>query len=90
MIVPTPGTVVAVTGVFASSEGTIMGQRRLVVVCAWCNRVMSTAPAGSDVTHTICESCLDYTMNMGGDGAGPPADDGLYRLPDRYFGLDEL
>jgi hypothetical protein len=66
-----------------------MGQRLLAVVCAWCNRVVSTAPAGSDVTHTICESCLDYTMNLGGDGA-EPAGDGPYRLPDRYFGFDEL
>jgi len=51
---------------------------------------MSTAPAGSDVTHTICESCLDYAMNASGNGAGSPADDGPYRLPDRHFGLDQL
>jgi len=67
-----------------------MGPRLLAVVCAWCNRVMSTAPAGSDVTHTICESCLDYAMNASGNGAGSPADDGPYRLPDRHFGLDQL
>ena len=66
-----------------------MGPRLLAVVCAWCNRVMSTAPAGSDVTHTICDSCLDYTMNAAENGAGS-TDDGPYRLPDRYFGLDQL
>jgi hypothetical protein len=66
-----------------------MGQRHLVVVCAWCNRVVSTAPADADVTHTICESCLDYTFNPA-DSAEPPANYGDFRLPDRYFGLDDL
>src|SRR4051794_15178039 len=42
---------------------TIMGERLLVVVCAWCNRVISTAPAGAGVTHTICQSCLDITFS---------------------------
>jgi hypothetical protein len=65
-----------------------MGQRLLVVVCAWCNRVVSTAPAGADTTHTICASCLDYTFNPA-DGVEPP-DNGPFRLPDRYFGLEDL
>ena len=68
-----------------------MGQRLLVVVCAWCNRVVSTAPAGADVTHTICPSCLDYTFNPTLDhGAELRAEDGPFRLPDRYFGFDDL
>jgi hypothetical protein len=68
-----------------------MGQRLLAVVCAWCNRVVSTAPAGADVTHTICASCLDYTFSPADNiGAGRPADNGPFRLPDRYFGLDNL
>jgi hypothetical protein len=68
-----------------------MGQRLLAVVCAWCNRVVSTAPAGADVTHTICESCLDYTFNPTDNiGVGRAADTSPFRLPDRYFGLDDL
>ena len=27
------------------------------VQCAWCRRVMTAAPAGSPVTHTICPAC---------------------------------
>jgi hypothetical protein len=68
-----------------------MGQRLLVVVCAWCNRVVSTAPAGAAVTHTICESCLDFTFNPTDNvGVGRRAEDGPSRLPDRYFGFDDL
>jgi hypothetical protein len=67
-----------------------MAERLLVVVCAWCNRVVSTAPAGAGVTHTICPSCLDFAFNAIEDGAGSAADDAPVRLPDRYFGLDDL
>ena len=67
-----------------------MGQHLLAVVCAWCNRVVSTASAGAGVTHTICPSCLDFAFNPVENGVGRPDDDGPFQLPDRYFGLDEL
>ena len=67
-----------------------MGQRLLVVVCAWCNRVISTAPVGSGVTHTICPSCLDFTFNPVENGVERTPDSGPFRLPDRYFGFDDL
>ena len=67
-----------------------MGQHLLVVVCAWCNRVMSTAPAGAGVTHTICQSCLDLAFSPIENGAARPDESGEFRLPDRYFGFDDL
>jgi hypothetical protein len=39
-----------------------MAGHLLAVVCAWCNRVVVKAPPGADVTHTICPSCVDWTM----------------------------
>jgi hypothetical protein len=66
-----------------------MGQRLLVVVCAWCNRVVSTAPAGAAVTHTICASCLDFTFSPIENGVERHQDKGPFRLPDRYFGFDD-
>ena len=54
-----------------------MGQH-LLVVCAWCNRVLSTAPAGAGVTHTICPSCLDLTIRPIENGVERAAE----RLPD--------
>ena len=39
-----------------------MAGHMLSVVCAWCNRVVVKAPAGAGVTHTICPSCIDWTM----------------------------
>jgi hypothetical protein len=32
------------------------------VVCAWCNRTVMKAVPGAPVTHTICESCADWTF----------------------------
>jgi hypothetical protein len=66
-----------------------MGQRLLVVVCAWCNRVISTAPAGAGVTHTICASCLDLTFSPIENGEERPPESAPLRRPDRYFGLDD-
>ena len=34
----------------------------LAVVCAWCKRTISTGPAGSAVTHTICPECVEWAM----------------------------
>ena len=39
-----------------------MAGHLLAVVCAWCNRVVVKGPAGAEVTHTICPSCVDWTM----------------------------
>jgi hypothetical protein len=72
-------------------RGQRVRQRLLAAVCAWCDRVVSTAPSGAEVTHTICESCLADTFNPIGNGAiGRPVDHGPFRLPDRYFGFDDL
>jgi hypothetical protein len=67
-----------------------MGQRLLVVVCAWCNRVVSTAPAGSGLTHTICQSCLDVTFSPTENGVERNGEGDAFRLPDRYFGFEDL
>ena len=51
----------------------------LVVVCAWCKRTISAAPAapaGSAVTHTICPSCVEWAMAHPLEI--PPAPDGGY------------
>ena len=66
-----------------------MGQRLLVVVCAWCNRVVSTAPAGAGVTHTICPPCLDFTFSQIENGIERPAESGPFRLPGRYLGVGD-
>ena len=52
----------------------------LSVVCAWCKRIVTAAPAGTPVTHTICSACFDRTItHPRGDppdeAAPPPADD---------------
>ena len=39
-----------------------MAARSLTVVCAWCHRIVAVAPADEGVTHTICESCFDWTL----------------------------
>ncbi len=58
-----------------------MAARTLSVVCAWCHRVVAVAAAGDGVTHTICESCFDWTLTHPGSSAGidviefPPRDE---------------
>ena len=39
-----------------------MATRTLTVVCAWCHRILAVAPVDSGITHTICESCFDWTL----------------------------
>ena len=39
-----------------------MAAQLLVIVCAWCNRVMATAPSGTPITHTICPACLEWAI----------------------------
>ena len=40
-----------------------MAGQGLSVICAWCNRVVNRAAAGAPVTHTICPSCVSWTMD---------------------------
>jgi hypothetical protein len=35
-----------------------MAAEVLRVVCAWCQRTVTAAPAGAYTTHTICPSCV--------------------------------
>lgn len=60
-----------------------MGSDKLSVVCAWCGRIISAAPAGTAVTHTICEACLDRAMTL--DENGGPSDPAVYHLPPADF-----
>jgi hypothetical protein len=39
-----------------------MGAGAFTVVCAWCNRNMNAAASGAAVSHTICPSCLEWTI----------------------------
>ena len=39
-----------------------MAGHLLSVICAWCNRVVVIGPPGAPVTHTMCPSCIDWTM----------------------------
>ena len=59
-----------------------MAAEVLTVVCAWCQRVITAAPAGTRVTHTICQSCLDRTAQLG-DGETDPM---VLNPPPDYFG----
>jgi len=40
-----------------------MAARVMTVVCAWCHRVTKAGTAGAGVTHTICASCIDWTLD---------------------------
>ena len=66
-----------------------MATRVLAVVCAWCNRVITTAPVGSSVSHTICQSCLDWTFSPERSTSIEPDAAGTFQLPDRYFGFGD-
>ena len=35
----------------------------MTVVCAWCHTVVKAGSAGAGVTHTICASCIDWTLD---------------------------
>jgi hypothetical protein len=59
-----------------------MASQVLSVVCAWCNRSVSTAPAGAGVTHTICPSCLDWAV------AHPTAQPGHHLPAHRHVASD--
>jgi hypothetical protein len=64
-----------------------MSTQVLAVVCAWCNRIMTSAPAGSPVSHTICPSCLDWTFSPERKSSLEPGHEaGHFTLPDRIHG----
>jgi len=64
-----------------------MARQVLAVVCAWCNRIVSPAPAGADVSHTICASCSEWSMqnptSRTGGGMGSDLEE-LQELPTDY------
>jgi hypothetical protein len=39
-----------------------MSENAFAVVCAWCHQVIIAAPPSNPVSHTICPSCLDWTL----------------------------
>jgi hypothetical protein len=68
-----------------------MAARTLTVVCAWCHRIVAVAPADDGVTHTICDTCFDWTLTHPAAEIGLGAVDGapLDGLPPAgYFGDD--
>jgi hypothetical protein len=63
---------------------TRMATSPLAVVCAWCNQVVTPAPAGAPITHTICPSCMEWAF-VHRTAAMPPEKD-RHTLPAGYFG----
>jgi hypothetical protein len=64
-----------------------MATQILKVVCAWCNRVVTMAPKGTAVTHTICPTCLDFTIaRRSGIACDASSSMEPVRLPVGYFG----
>jgi hypothetical protein len=67
-----------------------MAARTLTVVCAWCHRIVAVAPADEGVTHTICESCFDWTLTHPAAQVGVEAIDFPPRDTELFAGyLDE-
>lgn len=58
----------------------------LKVVCAWCNRIVTAAPRGAPVSHTICQRCLDWAIVHPTVRSGFNADGSHVILPPDYFG----
>jgi hypothetical protein len=53
-------------------RGNDMAAQILTVICAWCNRTVVRGPQNAAITHTICPSCVAWTMDCRSD-------------PDAYF-----
>jgi hypothetical protein len=63
----------------------------LTVVCAWCNEVITPAPAGAAITHSICPPCFAWalahrTVEVEGESA---SHGGELHLPQGYFGFGD-
>lgn len=66
-----------------------MAAQILTVVCAWCHRTVKQGQAGAPITHTICPSCVEWTMTrvLSGDlMADGDSDVGRLIPPPGYFG----
>jgi len=66
-----------------------MAVRLLTVICAWCHRTVTQGPADAPVTHTICASCMEWTIARGSNpdafvDVDTPA--GQLLPPPGYFG----
>jgi hypothetical protein len=61
-----------------------MAVQRLSVVCAWCNRLVTAAPAGAALTHTICPSCLDWAVAHPASRSTPHIASDLHLASDLY------
>ena len=83
-----PTAALAFRGTVLASTDASTGERHrqmeanmefLSVVCAWCKRIVTAAPEGTPVTHTICTACFDRTMTHPRrdppDEAAPPSPD---------------
>lgn len=61
-----------------------MAAQTSAVVCIWCNRTISAAPAGAPVSHTICSTCVDGTLTHQGLAFdGTSCDVEYFELPPR-------
>jgi hypothetical protein len=64
-----------------------MATQALTIVCAWCNRVITAAPSGTPVTHTICPTCVEWALAHPTLGdIESPADSHHAHPPAGYFG----
>jgi hypothetical protein len=63
-----------------------MATSALAVVCAWCNQVVTPAPAGAPVTHTICPACMEWAFVH--RTAATPPEKKRHALPANYFEIE--
>jgi hypothetical protein len=70
-------------------RGDDMAAQILTVVCAWCNRTVVRGPQNAAITHTICPSCVAWTMECRSDPDAffnKIANLGVLNPPSDYFG----
>jgi hypothetical protein len=58
------------------------------IICAWCHCVVKTAATDALVSHTICPTCLEWTLTNSASDAdrGPYLAKNHVSVPDGYFG----
>jgi hypothetical protein len=71
------------------SKERIMAARSMTVVCAWCHCIVAIAPADDGVTHTICESCFDWTLTHPAAHVGPEAIEFPPRNPELFADIGD-
>ena len=67
----------------------VMAAQILTVVCAWCHRIVTNGSPAAGVSHTICPSCVDWTLACRTDPARffeRMAQFAQSMPPARYFG----